>query len=95
MERNDIQNDRISVFSHCETDNKSVCEEKNVCTQKRESDKDSFSFILVQPYFYWKSYEKPFLIPQSYAHKLEKQHQGNLEDKSRRARKQKLKKPQT
>lgn len=64
-------------------------------TQKRESDKDSFSFILVQPYFYWKSYEKPFLIPQSYSHELEKQHQGNLEDKSRRARKEKLKKPQT
>lgn len=86
MESNDIQNDRISVFSHCKTDNTSVCEEKNVCTKdsKRESDKDSFSFILVQPYFYWKSYEKPFLIPQSYVQELEKQHQGNLEDKSRK-----------
>lgn len=61
-------------------------------TQKRESGKGSFSFILVQPYFYQKSYEKPFLISHFYAQELEKQHQGNLEDESRRTRKQNPKK---
>jgi len=64
-------------------------------TQKKESDKDSFSFMLVPPYFYLKSYEKPFLIPQFYVQELEKQHQGNLKDKSRRTRKQKPKKLQS
>lgn len=35
-ERNEIQSDRVSVFSLCKTDNRSVCEEKNVCTKDSE-----------------------------------------------------------
>lgn len=41
-------------------------------SQKGVSEKDSFSFTLVHPYFCLQSHEKPFLIPQFYAQELEK-----------------------
>lgn len=73
MKRNKIQNDRM--FSAAVRLAVEVFVKRRMSvpeTQKGESNKDSFSFILVQPYFYLKSYEKPFLIPQFYAQELKK-----------------------